>query len=95
MATGDVSPDDAATTATTTTTTTPTATTDESPESPDPSLEPTNHSTDEVVVLEEEEKSEAREKEKDLTPYGLPCVRELLRFLVSIISTEDGLVLSL
>ena len=30
------------------------------------------------------------ERVKVLTPYGLPCVRELLRFLVSIISTEDG-----
>ena len=28
-------------------------------------------------------------KDKVLTPYGLPCVRELLRFLVSIINTQD------
>jgi len=31
-----------------------------------------------------------QDKEKALSPYGLPCVRELLRFLVSIISSEEG-----
>ena len=28
-------------------------------------------------------------KDKVLTPYGLPCVRELLRFLISIINTQE------
>ena len=39
---------------------------------------------------EEAEEKAGQEKSKFLTPYGLPCVRELLRFLVSIISTEEG-----
>lgn len=58
---------------------------EEGVESHDSVVEATNQSL-------EEERPASRMKEKRdkvLTPYGLPCVRELLRFLVSIISTED------
>lgn len=78
MATGDVMSDDA----------TAADTANQAEESIE-SLELTNQNADEVVVLEEG-KSGDEEKVKDLSPYGLPCVRELLRFLVSIISTEEG-----
>ena len=29
------------------------------------------------------------EKHRSVAPYGLPCVRELLRFLISIINSRD------
>ena len=31
----------------------------------------------------------SRHRQGTLTPYGLPCVRELLRFLVSIINVKE------
>ena len=58
-------------------------------ESHDSPVEVTNEIQEERPVSEQKE---PQEKEKVLTPYGLPCVRELLRFLVSIISSEDGYV---
>ena len=35
----------------------------------------------------------APEKQRSVTPYGLPCMRELLRFLTSIINSRDKCVL--
>lgn len=78
--------------------------TDSAPSTGSPITEPSDQSEDAVescdVVekatdenLEEEGVSDEKvsdEKGKVLTPYGLPCVRELLRFLVSIINTEEG-----
>ena len=56
-------------------------------EAHDSAVEETNKILEEELVSED--KSATLEKEKVLTPYGLPCVRELLRFLVSIITTQD------
>lgn len=47
----------------------------------------TDQSLGDGLVLKGEKR--VRAKEKVLTPYGLPCVRELLRFLVSLVSTEE------
>ena len=33
--------------------------------------------------------SRVPEKHRSVAPYGLPCVRELLRFLISIINSRD------
>ena len=60
---------------------------DQSVESPDSAAEAANQSIEKEVLTDEKES--VHEKDKTLTPYGLPCVRELLRFLVSIINTED------
>ena len=41
-----------------------------------------------VASAETDSEEKEEEKGKILTPYGLPCVRELLRFLVSLINTD-------
>ena len=33
--------------------------------------------------------TQAPEKQRSVAPYGLPCVKELLRFLISIINSRD------
>lgn len=53
---------------------------------PDPANETPEDNSEE---LESVAKEKEEVKDKVLTPYGLPCVRELLRFLVSIINTQD------
>ena len=64
---------------------------DDAPESPADDADGVGGVAEENAESAGDEKTE-QDKDKVLTPYGLPCVRELLRFLVSIISTDDGYV---